>query len=27
VLTAIAGNEMIALYGPKKFRRVRAVRH
>ena len=24
VLAAIAGNEMIALYGPAKFRRVRA---
>jgi drug/metabolite transporter (DMT)-like permease len=27
VLAAIAGNEMIALYGPKRFRRVRAARH
>ncbi len=27
VLLAIAGNEAIALYGPKQFRRVRAVRH
>lgn len=27
VLLAIAGNEMIALYGPRRFRRVRPVRH